>query len=652
VTLLESFARKNALKIGSFVPVVLGGKLRRLRVVGLAQSPEFVYAIRPGALVDDPSRYAVLWMDRRVLSSAFQLDGAFNDVTLRLAPRASEAGVRAAVDQELARWGGDGAIGRRDQISNRVLTQELSQLSALAGMVPAVFLGVAAFLVNRVLGRLISLQRGEIATLKAIGYTNREVGTHYFGLIGIVLLPGSLVGTLAGWNLGQRVLGLYADFFRFPNLEFRLSPSLVGVALAATALSATLAAMLAVRAAVRLAPAEAMRPPAPPRYARGFVERLGLTSLVAPSGMMVVREVTRRPLRTIFSSLGIAGAVALIILARFGSDSLNHYFEATFQREQRQDLAVTFSKPVPARAVGQLERRPGVMTAEGQRAIPVRVRRDHRARDSVLVGLPAHSELRRLVEHASNEVPVPGDGVLLTKTLGEILDVSIGDRIDLDLRQGRRATVRPLVVGFVDESVGLSVYARDELVEQLEKDVRAVSTVLVTAEPRARGGLIAELARSPFVVDVDDVRQDMQRLRDTNAGILDVWTAVAIVLGTFVIFGVVYNNARIALTARGRDLASLRVLGFSKREVKSVLISSLAFEVLLAIPLGLWLGRLWARAFMRSVDRETYRWDVAIEPKTYLLAALVAVLAALASALWVGRSLERLDLIGVLKTRE
>jgi len=652
VALLEPFANKNGLTVGQRVPVILNGTLRQLRIVGLVLSPEFVYAIRPGALVDDPRRYAVLWMDRSVLASAFELDGAFNDVSLRLQPGASEAGVCAALDRLLEPWGGDGAIGRSNQVSNRILTQELSQLRALAGMVPMVFLGVAAFLVNRVLSRLISLQRSEIATLKAIGYLNAEVGRHYFALVGIVLLPGALLGTVLGWELGRRVLGLYGDVFRFPDLSFRLSSSLLGSAWLVSCLAAMGAAFFAVRSAVRLAPAEAMRPPAPAHYQRGLFERLGLAAAIGATGMMVVREVARRPLRTAVSAVGIAGAVALIILARFGSDSIARYFEATFRREQRQDLSVTFSRPVSERAVGQLARTPGVITAEGQRGIPIRVRHDHRVRDSVLVGLPEHSELRRLVEHGGREVPVPSDGVLLTKTLGQILDVRVGDRVDLDVRQGKRLPVHPLVAGFVDESVGLFVYGKQELIEALERDVGAVSSVLLTVEPDARANVVAELRRSPYVVDVDDVREDIQRLRDMNQSIMDVWTVVSIILGTSVVFGVVYNNARIALTARSRDLASLRVLGFSRREVASILIWSLALDVLLAIPLGLWLGRAWAHLFMLSVDQETFRWEVIISPRTYLLAAVVAALAAAASALWVGRSLDRLDLIGVLKTRE
>ncbi|HEY3497405.1 MAG TPA: ABC transporter permease, partial [Polyangiaceae bacterium] len=510
---LESFADAHGLTPGARLPVVINGKLRDVRVVGTALSPEFVFAIRPGALADDPKRYAVLWMDRAMLASAFQLDGAFNDVSVRLQPGASDGAVRASLDRILAPYGGTGSFDRSGQISHKILTQELSQLQALAGMVPIVFLGVAAFLINMVLGRLIRLQRPEIATLKAVGYTNGEIARHYLGLVAVVILPGGLAGVLGGFWLGRAVLGLYAHSFRFPDLEFRLTGALIAAALGASALAAVVGALGAVRAAVKLPPAEAMRPPAPARYRRGLLERLRIAVFVGPTGMMILREIQRRPLRTLLSSLGIAGAVALLILGRFGWDSMTTYFEGTFRREQRHDLAVAFGRPVASRVVGQLARMPGVVTAEGIRAVPIRMRHEHRMRDSVLMGIPAEASLRQLVTRKSGEtMAVPSGSVLVTKTLGDILDLKVGDRPALEAREGERRVVRPVIVGFIDEAVGLQVYARTDLVAALQGDEGAISSVALRVERERVGDIEAELRRSPHIIDVSDARADMERL--------------------------------------------------------------------------------------------------------------------------------------------
>ena len=652
IVLLDSFAEAHGLVPGHRVPVVVNGKRRSLRVVGIALSPEFVYAIRPGALVDDPKRHAVLWMERSALASAFQLDGAFNDVTLRLAPGASEQGVRVAVDRILARYGGIGSIGRKDQVSNRILSQELDQLGVLSTMIPAVFLGVTAFLVNLVLGRMIRLQRPEIATLKAIGYSNREVGGHYLGLVTVVLVPACVVGLAGGFFLGRVVLGLYGRTFRFPTLEFQLTPGLMIMAVVVSAIAALGGALGAVRAAVRLPPAEAMQPPAPARYRRSLFERLGLDVLFGPGGMMVARELTRRPFRTLLSSFGIAGAVSLLILSHFALDSLLGYFEGTFRREQRQDLAVVFARPVAPRVVGQLARLPGVVTAEGIRAVPVRIVNEHRSRASVIMGLPAEHTLRRLIARGGAEVTIPDDGVVLTKTLADVLGLRIGDRPEIEVREGDRRTVRPVVVGFVEDSIGLSIYARAGLLAELEGDLGATSSALLRVDAREVEQVEAALRRSPSIIDISDAAGDMQRLLDMNSSIMNVWTVISIALSGGIVFGVVYNNARIGLAAWARELASLRVLGFNIREISAILLASQAIEVALAVPAGLWLGRVWAEWFMSSMDPETFRWAVVVAPRTYLLSAVVTVLAAMVSALWVRRNLDTLDLVAVLKARE
>jgi putative ABC transport system permease protein len=652
VVLLDAFARAHGLLPGHHLSAVINGRLERLLIVGTAQSPEFVYAIRPGAIVDDPKRYAVLWMERATAAAAFQLEGAFNEISLRLEPGASEAVVMAAVDRLLRPYGGNGAIARRDQISNKMLTGELGTLEGLAAMIPLVFLGVSIFLIRLVLGRLITLQRTEIAALKAVGYTNREVAAHYLGLCAVVLVPGCALGVVGGDGLGRVVLGIYANVFRFPDLEFQLSLSLVLAAVGLSVLGAVSGALLAVRGAVRLPPAEAMRPAAPARYRHGLFEHLGLPPVLGPIGMMIAREIYRRPLKTVMSAVGIAGAISLLILGRFGWDSMTSYFDGTFFREQRQDLTVTFDRPLPVRAITELARQPGVFKAEALRAIPARVRREHRMRDIAIIGLPRAATLRRLIERGGREVSLPADGALVTTKLAEILELDVGDRVTLEVKEGERATVEPVIAGFVDEAVGLSVYLDSEALAALIGDQGAVSTALLEVDPREVASIEDFLRRSPVVIDVSDLHADMLRLYDMNKKAFDVWTLVSTLLAVAVIFGVVYNNARIALAAQSRDLASLRVLGFSRREISRILLGSLAVEVLLAIPIGLLLGLAWAHQFASAMDQETFRWQVVIAPHTYAFAAGVALLAAAASALWVRQSLDRLDLIGVLKTRE
>ena len=652
VALLESFAAAHGLEPGHSIPAVINGKLRKLRIVGIALSPEFIYALRPGAIADDPAGYAILWMNRAPLASAFQLEGAFNDVTLLLQPGASEQTVRGAVDRLLRPYGCDGAIPRSEQPSNKILESEFGMLQSLAGMMPALFLGVAAFLVNMVLGRLIALQRPEIATLKAVGYGNGAMRAHYAGLVAVMLVPASVLGIAGGYGLGHWMLDLYASVFRLPGVRFDPSLALVAAAILMSGGAALAGALIAVRAAVRLPPAEAMRPPGPAVYHRTLLERLRLSTLAGPTAMMVLREIERRPLRTLLSSLGIASALALLVLGRFALDSVEAYIEGSLRREQRQDVAVTFDRPISPRALRELAAIAGVRRVEGLRGIAARVRHEHRARDTMLVGLPHGGTLRRIVDKGGGVVPVPPDGILVTKKLGEVLGLRVGDRPEVELREGARPVVRPVVAGFVDESMGLQLYAREDLVARLEGDLGALGSALLTVDPPEAAAVKERLRRMPRVLDVSEISADIGRLRDMQASVEDVRAVICVALAAMVIFGVVYNNARIAFATRARELGSLRVLGFSTHEIAWILIGGMFVELAVATPIGLYLGHSWAQLLMSTADQEQFRWQVYVSPSTDLLAAVVGGLAAAASALWVRRNVDRLDLIGVLKTRE
>jgi putative ABC transport system permease protein len=650
---LDAFAEAHGLALWQRLPVVINGKLRRLRIVGLARSPEFVFSIRPGAMINDPKRYVAIWMERRTLAAAYRLEGAFNEISLRLQPGADEAAVRAGIDRILLPYGGNGAFGRKDQISDRILTGELGQLGGIARMVPLVFLAVSVFLIRLVLGRLIALQRQDIATLKAIGYSNGEVRRHYLGLVVVVMLPGSVFGILGGYQLGKIVLGMYSGTFRFPSLVFELSWALVITALLVSLLAALTGALLAVRAAANLPPAEAMRPPAPARYRRSLLDRIGIAKLAGPSGMMALREVQRRPLRLLMSCFGIAGALSLMIFGRFGLDSLESYLDNTVRREQQQDLSVAFVRPVPVRALGEVRQLGGVVSVEGVRSVPIRLHHGHRSRNSVLIGLPEAALMRHLINRRhGDEVKVPPDGVLAPLVLQDVLGVQLGDRLQIELRDGERRTVRPFIAGFVDDSMGIQIFARERFVAELEGDSGAISSALVKVEPQAQASVVEHLSRSPRVLDVSDLNAEMQQQRHMHVSIMNVWTLISTLMATAVIFGVVYNNARISLTARSRELASLRVLGFSRREISLILLGGLALEVALAIPFGALLGRLWAQQFVSTMDIETFRWAPKISGQTYAMAIGATLLSATASAFWVRRSLDHLDLIAVLKNRE
>ncbi|NUN47209.1 MAG: ABC transporter permease [Candidatus Brocadiae bacterium] len=652
VLVSESFARAHGLKPGESLDAVLGGTRHRLEIAGIALSPEYTYEIAPGALFPDHRRFGVLWMSRSALASAFDMDGAFNDVCLTLIPGTSPETTAERVDLILAPWGGRAAYGRDRQTSARYLDEELKQLDSIGGTVPVLFLGVAAFLVNVVLTRLIATQREEIAVLKAIGYANSAIAVRYLGLACLVVLGGAGLGILIGRLLGTGMMGIYGEFFIFPLLDFRVEPAQALEAVGLSVLAGGLGAAVAVWRAVRLPPAEAMRPESPTRYRRGILDRLGIMAALSPPARIVARNVARRPVTTAIAVAGISVSLAILVVGNFSSDALEHVMEVSFERVQSQDLTVTFDRSLEPRAVRELSRIPGVLYAEPIRDTPVRLRAGPRSHETAIQSFPPDSRLRRLLDADLRHVPLPDEGLLLGNALAAKLAVRTGDLLEVEILEGERRRAFVPVSGTIDEMMGMSAYMSPRPLASLLREGERASGGLLLLDPARREQTWREIKGMPRVSGAT-LRTAAYDIFKGTAGEMQMVTRLILVLfAVIVAVGVVYNGARVMLSERSRELGTLRVMGFTRGEVASILFGELAVQLVLALPLGCLMGYGLAAALIASLDTELYRFPLIIEPRTYAFAMLVVLAAGAASALIVRRKLDGMDLVSVLKVKE
>ncbi len=652
IVISQPFADAHGLEPGDAITAILNGRRRDLTVVGIALSPEFVYQIRPGDLFPDFERYGIVWMRRQPLATAFDLEGAFNDLALTLAPGAVAEEVIDRLDLLLAPYGGVGAFPRDDQISHLYLSQEIEQLEASALIIPFIFLGVASFLLSVVVSRIVAQQRDLIAVLKAFGYSNRAVGAHYAGMILLVVGLGSVPGILAGAWAGQSLARLYSQFFFFPYLEFHLGLDVMlnGVLVAAAA--ALLAALGAVRRASRLPPAEAMRPEPPASYRPTLVERLGLQRLFDQPTRMILRHIERKPLKSLISVLGIALAGAMLVVSGFQRDAIDYMVGVQFNLAQRDDLQVSFVEPASRKALFELAGLPGVHHAEPYRAVPVELRAGHRSHRTAIQGYEQGAVLRRALDADLRPIAIPAEGLLLTDHLGEKLGVGAGDILTVQVLEGARPLLQVPVAGLVSEFIGLASYMDIAALNRLMREGPAISGAFLAVDPAAREGLFRELLHRPRVLGVTQRDVAISAFYESFAETLLVLAFVYTLLAGSIAFGVVYNSVRIALSEHSRELASLRVLGFSRGEVAYILLGELALLTLAAIPVSFLIGREFARVIAESVASELFRIPLIIEPATYGFTALVLLVATLLSALLIAKRLYHLDMVAVLKTRE
>ncbi len=646
----EAFATARGLLPGDHVVALLNGKREELQIVGIALSPEFIFAGFSGA--PDLKGFGVFWVDREALASAFQMQGAFNHVNLRLAPQASVEATLDAIDRVLQPWGGLRAYGRDEQMSHSRVESEIKEQRVLGTILPAIFLAIAAFLLNVVLGRQITLQREQIAALKALGYDDRSIGWHYLALALLIVAVGLVLGLGAGAWLGEKLTVLYRNSFSFPVFFYRIRAELPLASLLATSGAALAATWQAVRDSVRLAPAEAMRPRAPGVYQRSFVETPALRKRLSPATRMIVRNMQRHALRAVLTVLGVAASITVLISGTFWGDAIDLLLTTQFRQVLRGDLVASLIEPRAARVLHEFGTLPHVSALEPARVVPVRLVHGHRHWRGQLQGRPALPQLNRVVGLDHRSHTLPPDGLLLTDRLAHRLGVRPGDLIDVEVEEGSRERFALPVAGTVSEMMGMNAYIERRGLNRALKEGDVLNQVTLAVDRGSEPELLAMLRQRPAVAAAFSKAAMLANVQGITARNLKIISGVLTVFASVIAVGVVYNQVRIALTERAWELASLRVLGFTRGEVSRLLLGELAIEILLAIPIGMLGGLALAKGIVALVQTDEFFFPAQIQPPTYAYAVLCVVITGVISAAIVNRRVGQLDLVGVLKTHE
>lgn len=652
VVLSEAFAKAHGFRPGDTIDAILRGAKERLTIVGIGLSPEYVFEARPGQALPDNKRFGVFWMNERELATANDLDGAFNNVVLDVAPGQDTGPVMAELDRILEPYGGLIAYDRRDHASAKQLDDEIAMLNAMSVAFPLVFLGIATFMTSAVLARVIHLQREQIAQLKAFGYSSRQVGTHYLKFALFIVAVGLLGGGLGGAFLGSNVVKMYHKFFQFPSLTFHPDLAALGIAFTVSSLAAFVGVLGSVRQAVRLPPAEAMRPEPPADFRPSFLERLGVQRLFSPSMRMALRNLERRPWQAAFTALGLALATAIPVVPGAMRDGIHFLLDFQWTLAQRQDVTVSLIEPGSARALSDIKHLPGVILAEPFRAVPALLRFGHRSHRLAVTGVPAGTLLNRALDQYGNPLPVPPDGLLISTKLAQMLDAKPGDSLIMEVQEGRRPRRETPIQGLITDYSGLSAYMDINALRRLMQEGPTLSGAHLALDDNLRQSFLDKVREIPRIGSMTITAALQQSFRKTTAESITLIQSIYFTFSVIVAFGVVYNSARIALSERSRDLATLRVVGFTNREVAGVMIGELAMLTVAALPVGLWIGGGLANLIVTSASTETIRLPLVLTHQTYATAVLIVLLSAAMSFYVVSRRIRNLDLLGVLKASE
>jgi putative ABC transport system permease protein len=652
ILLFRGFAKAHNLKPGAKLSATMNGTRRTFTITGLAEAPEFLYAVAPGELAPDDARFAVIWMNEEALASAFDLKGAFNEVLVALSREAKPEAVFDRLDQILDAYGGTGAYGRKDHVSNRFITEEIAGLKASSASVPPLFLAVAAFLLYIVISRMIQAEREQIGLMKAFGYSGLEITFHYGKFILVIATGGAILGCLLGVLAGRSMVSIYLDYFKFPFLVFQIDPRAFVLGIASSIGAASAGGIFVLRGVFTLTPAVAMRPPAPADFSKSITISGALKRYLDQPSRMVLRRLIRQPARAGAAVLGIAAGMALSVAMLSVMSSFDRVLELNFSVIDRSDITVSFAEPLGNKAVLRLRRIPGVIDAEAFRTVPALLRNGLNTYRGAINGLVSEPRLNRAVDGDMQAIFVRRDGIILAKPLAKILKIKPGDTLTVEVREGRRPVLELPVVAIAETLLGAPAYLELGALNRALKEPNRVSGAYLRIDQARSAKIYRDIKDMPVVAGVslrNDARRAFKKLMDTGAGAVRYIMAA---IAAIITFAIVYNSARIAFAERARDLASLRVIGFTKSESAFVLLGELAVIALLALPVGSLLGYWLAQAIAKGFSTDLYQIPTSFAPEAYGIATLAVLAASLVSGWLVKRDVDTIDLISALKTRE
>ena len=651
VVISENFANANQLEPGSILSSIIGGKRVFLQVTGVGLSPEFVYVFRPGNPMPDDKHYGIIWMKREAMEANFNFEGAFNQIIFHFAAEGEER-LRTMRDLDvlLDEYGGLGAKERKLLPSDSFLSDEFRQLRTTAVFLPGIFLAIAAFLLHIISNRLISKEREQIATLRALGYTSQDIVFHYLKLITFITALSSLLGVIVGYYLGNAMTGLYGRFYKFPQLVPIFPPLLALFSLSFGILIGGIGTIFSLRTIIKLDPAQAMRPAPPGTYTISFWESW-ITNLRTIQ-RMVFRNLFKRPTRTILTILGLSTSIMIMIIGNFIQDTVGTLLDLQFNTIQRETLTLVFRVPVEDSILFDLKEKKGVFIAEGQRSIPIKITKNRKSKDTVLTGISDDSDLRRILNHDLHPISIPVYGIMMNTELANKLGIQKGETIVIETLDGEKRKIPVTVSAFANEILGQGVFITRNNLNRMLDEGSLINVALLKTDPIEDKNLIEEFKDNPLVIGLFSKSAILTAFKEVMQRSLQSTSVVILIFTIIISIGVIYNTAMITLSERIYELGSLRILGFSLKEVFEIIAWELTWQILVAIPIGCFLGNKVANLILNSNETEGFKVPVVIFPSTYYYSILLALFTAAISFVIVYRKLKTMDLLSVLKVRE
>jgi len=655
VWLDNKFFAANGLKLNQELEIIAEGKKRSLRVVGIGKSPEFIYALRTsGDLYPSPETFGVAYVPSEIMENIFSRE-TVNDIVFTLKPGAEYSDVERELKTELKPYGLKNIFPRKDQTSHLLLTQELEGLKSTAQTLPILFLSVAAMILYIMLKRMVEQQRGQIGVLKAFGYTEREIMVHYMSYALITGIAGGIAGGLSGIAASFPFTSMYQTYFNMPGLKSSFSPLYLFISILLSLIFSVFAGYQGCKGILALEPAEAMRPQTPPAGSKIWIEKITpLWGILTVQGKMATRNIFRNKGRSIFMFLGIMFTFSLLNLTWSFKDLSEQMLFDRYEKIETCDVKVSLSDPRhEEKVIRELMHFPGVKRAEAIAEVPVTFKNKWHEKDTVLLGIPADSQLYNIMDYNYHKIEPPESGILLSERLAHLLHAEVGTELNMEsvMLKDADSAERLRVAGVIPQYLGLNAYMEMGAMQRMLGQGEIATSALLKIDKNYIPSLQKEYNKSAVVSEIDERAErleDSKELMASFTGMILILSLIAVITG----FAIIYNSSVITLTERSHELASMMVLGMTPGEVRSVMTFEQWFIGFFAMLAGIPMTKLLLMGMSQSISNDVYTLPTTMTAVSVIVAFMVTVVSIWIAQQAASKKIKTLDLVNVLKSRE
>jgi len=649
------FAAANNLNTGDNLIVAAQGREVTLTITGTGGGPEFIYPMKDAAsLMPEPENFGIIMAPLNQVQQVLGFSGQVNQVLIKVTPGYDEEKVAEDVERILEPYGNLASYPRKDQLSHAMLDTELEGLRKSASSLPAIFLVLAAIIQYVMLGRMIKTQRQQIGILKALGFDRIRIVMHYAAYSMMITVIGAILGVILGIMLSSVFSKTYAMFFNLPQEIGGYNINVIVSGLVFSLVAGAAAGLGASRGILSLNPAESMRSEPPRVSGRIWLERwTWLWRKLDNYWRMSVRTVWRNGWRSFFTMVGVMFAAGMLIIAFFADDSMDYMLTQHFAFEKSYDYMIRFTEPIKDYEILSISRLDGVLKAEPLLEVPVRVSFAGREEDDLLLGMRPDATLKTVFNEDGNRLVIPQDGVVMNDITAKKLGVTVGDRVMIETRMqsgaSREASLK--VLGINHQMIGAGSYVSLNQANQVLGENRVVTAVMLKVDPGKAASIEKELNRMTGVSSFQSRQRELAGF-EKQMGYMIYFVVIMVSFAAILGFAIVYNSSVIGFSERQRELALLKVMGFSDREVGGLLLRETLLQSIPGVLLGLPLGRMMSQWYVAAISTESFSFPVVVYPRTYIVSGIIGVLFVLVAHWFASRGIKHIEPTELLKNND